>query len=70
MTTSTPEPQFEIRPLRDLVRAIGFAHVAYLLAQIADEQTEIARLKGDVRRARRCAHDARLLSNVATGLLE
>jgi hypothetical protein len=67
--TTAPE-QLEMRPLRDLVEAIGLAHVVYLLAQIADEETETARLKRTVTRATRCEHDARLPSSVAIRMLE
>jgi hypothetical protein len=69
VATSVPEQPAEPL-LRDLVRAIGLSHVVYLLAHIADEREQVARSVGDEGRARRYAHDGRVLGEAAIRLLE
>jgi len=69
MATRVPEQSVEPL-LRDLVRAIGFSHVVYLLAYIADEREQLARSAGDDRRAERYGHDARVLGEAAIRLLD
>ena len=69
MATSTPEDTDALRALRQLVAALGFAHVLYLLAEVADEQREAAADADDTERAKRARHDARILGEAAKQVL-
>ena len=55
--------------LRALVKALGVAHVVYLLAQIVEDDREAARLRQDMAGADRCVHDAKVLGEAAIRLL-
>ena len=69
MATSTPEHTHALHTLRPLVEALGFSHVLYLLAELADEQHDAARRADDATRVERSTHDARILGEAAKRLL-
>ena len=51
------------------VRTLGFSHVVYLLAQLADEEGDLAKVRQDAARANGAAHDAKALGETAMRLL-
>jgi hypothetical protein len=55
--------------LRELVSTLGFSHVVYLLAQLADEEGDLAKVREDAARASGAAHDAKVLGETAMRLL-
>lgn len=67
MATRSPEHD-DIVGLRESVKALGFAHVLYLLAQLADEQGDVAKARDDTGGATRAAHDAKVLGDAAMRL--
>ena len=69
MPISAPEQDDAVGVLRDLVRALGFSHVVYLLAQLADEAGDLAKIREDAGRANGAAHDAKVLGETAMRLL-
>ena len=69
MAISAPEQGDAVRVLRDLVRTLGFSHVVYLLAQLADEEGDLAKIREDAARANGAAHDAKVLGETAMRLL-
>lgn len=69
MAARSPEQDAAVGLLRELVRALGFSHVVYLLAQLADEQGDVARARDDAAGATRAAHDAKVLGDTAMRLL-
>lgn len=69
MATGAPEETDALRTLRKLAAALGFAHVVYLLAEVADEERDAATETDDTRRASRARHDARVLGEAAKQLL-
>lgn len=69
MATGTPEHTEALRTLRQLVEELGFAHVLYLLAELADEQRDAAARLDDATATKRAAHDARILGEAAKQLL-
>ena len=69
MAVRLPEQDAGVRMLRQLVRALGFSHVVYLLAQLADEQADVAKARDDATSATRAAHDAKVLGDAAIRLL-
>ena len=68
MATNTPEHTDAFRTLRPLVEGMGFAHVLYVLATLADEQHDAAVRLHDLTHATRAAHDARILGEAAKQL--
>jgi hypothetical protein len=70
MAVRSPEHDAGIRVLRELVATLGFSHVAYLLAQVADEQGDAAKAHDDATGATRAAHDAKVLGDAAIRLLD
>jgi len=69
MAAGAPEDTDALRALRDLASALGFAHVLYLLAEVADEQCDAAVQKNDAEHLNRARHDARILGEAAKQLL-
>ena len=69
MTTSAPGQGDPVDVLRELVRTLGFSHVVYLLAQLADEEGDLAKIREDAARANGAAHDAKVLGETAMRLL-
>jgi hypothetical protein len=69
MTTSVPGQGDAVGVLRELVRTLGFSHVVYLLAQLADEEGDLAKVRDDAARASGAAHDAKVLGETAMRLL-
>jgi hypothetical protein len=69
MATNTLEHGDAIRILRDLVKTLGFSHVVYLLAQLADEACGAATDHHGSARASSAAHDAKVLGEAAMRLL-
>ena len=69
MAMSTPGQGDAVGVLRDLVRTLGFSHVVYLLAQLADEECDLARVHEDAARVNSAAHDAKVLGETAMRLL-
>ena len=69
MATRPPEHDDAVRLLRELVKALGFSHVLYLLSQLADEQGDVAKAHDDTGGATRAAHDAKVLGDAAMRLL-
>jgi len=55
--------------LRELVSTLGLSHVVYLLAQITDEQRDVARACDDAAGDARAAHDTKVLGDTARRLL-
>ena len=64
------EHESDLWLLRALVKALGVAHVVYLLTQIVEDDREAARLRRDKVGADRCAHDAKVLGEAAIRLLK
>ena len=69
MARSTSEHTHALRTLRPLVEGLGFAHLVYLLAELADEQHAAAVSLDHAREAKRALHDARVLGEAAKQLL-
>ena len=69
MTTSAPGQGDAVGVLRELVRTLGVSHVVYLLAQLADEEGDLGKVRGDAARASGAAHDAKVLGETAMRLL-
>ena len=70
MAVRSPEHDASVRVLRKLVGTLGFSHVVYLLAQVADEQGDVAKAHDDATGATRAAHDAKVLGDAAIQLLD
>jgi hypothetical protein len=58
-----------VRQLRELVSTLGLSHVVYLLAQITDEQRDVARACDDAAGDARAAHDTKVLGDTARRVL-
>lgn len=69
MGSSDPEELKAMQHLKRTVDELGLAHVVYLLATIADQQSDLL-LKEDGVRAARLAHDAKVLGRTAITLLD
>jgi hypothetical protein len=54
--------------LERIVDELGLAHVVYLLADIADQRSDLLSTQ-DIARATRFAHDAKVLGRTAISLL-
>jgi hypothetical protein len=65
----TPEHGDAIPVLRGLVTTLGFSHVVYLLAQLADEEGDLAKAHEDAVGVHRAALNARVLGETAMRLL-
>jgi len=70
MAVRSPEHDAGICVLRELVGTLGLSHVVYLLAQVADEQGDVAKGHDDATAATRAAHDAKVLGDAAMRLLD
>lgn len=68
MGSSNPEELEAMRHLERIVDELGLAHVVYLLADIAEQQSDLL-LKNDGVKAARLAHDAKVLGRTAIVLL-
>jgi hypothetical protein len=68
MGSSNPEELEAMRHLERIVDELGFAYVVYLLADIAEQQSDRL-LKNDGVKAARLAHDAKVLARTAIVLL-
>jgi hypothetical protein len=68
MGNSNPEELQAMRHLKRIVDELGLAHVVYLLADIAEQQSDLWSTKDGVRAAR-LAHDAKVLGRTAIVLL-
>jgi hypothetical protein len=68
MERSNPDGPDTMQHLEKIVEELGLAHVVYLLADIADHQSDLLS-KSDTAQATRLAHDAKLLGRTAIVLL-
>ena len=68
MERSDPDGPDAMQHLEKIVDELGLAHVVYLLADIADHQSDLLS-KSDTAQAARLAHDAKLLGRTAIVLL-
>jgi len=68
MRSSNPEELEAVPHLEKIVDELGLAHVVYILAEIAEQQSDVL-LKKDGVRAARLAHDAKVLGRTAMVLL-
>jgi len=69
MGARSPEQEDAVRRLGDLVSTLGFSHVVYLLAQLADERGDAARARDNAAEAARAARNAKVLGDAAMRLL-
>ncbi len=69
MAVRSPEQDDAVRLLRELVSTLSVSHVVYLLAQIADEQRDLAKARDDAGGETRAAHNAKALGETAMRLL-
>lgn len=70
MAARRPREQDDaVRLLRELVSTLGVSHVVYLLAQITDEQRDVAKARADAAGDARAAHDTKVLGEAARRLL-
>lgn len=58
-----------VRQWRELVSTLGLSHVVYLLAQITDEQRDVARACDDAAGDACAAHDTKVLGDTARRVL-
>lgn len=58
-----------MRRWRELVSTMGLSDVVYLLAQITDEQRDVAKTRDDAAGDGRAAHDTKVLGDTARRLL-
>lgn len=58
-----------VRQWRELVSTLGLSHVVYLLAQITDEQRDVAKARDDTAGDARAAHDTKVLGDTARRVL-
>jgi hypothetical protein len=70
MAHSCPDEIEAARKLGELVEGLGLSHIVYLLADIADEQRDVALAVRDVARATKWAHDGKVLGRAAMTLFE
>jgi hypothetical protein len=70
MAYSCPDEVEAARKLGELVEGFGLCHIVYLLADIADEQRDVALAVQDVARATKWAHDGKVLGRAAMRLFE
>ena len=68
MGSSNPEELEAMQHLEKIVDELGLAHAVYLLADIAEQQSDLWSKKDSVRAAR-LAHDAKVLGRTAIVLL-
>jgi hypothetical protein len=68
MERSNPAGLDALQHLEKIVDELGFAHVVYLLADIADHQSDLLS-RSDTAQATRLAHDAKVLGRTAIVLL-
>ena len=68
MAADPSEPGETARALGDLVRTLGFSHVVYVLAQLADEERDRAIAGEDAVGATRAAFNAKVLGETAMRL--
>jgi len=68
MGSNNPEELEAVQHLERIVDELGLAHVVYLLADIAEQQSDLL-VKEDGVRAGRLAHDAKVLGRTAIVLL-
>ena len=68
MESNSSEELQAVQHLEEVVDELGLAHVVYLLAAIAEQQSNVL-LKEDGVRAARLAHDAKVLGRAAIVLL-
>ena len=69
MGSANREELHAIQHLKKTVDELGLAHVVYLLANIADQQSDLLLTEDSVRSAR-LAHDAKVLGRTAIVLLD
>ena len=69
MAARSPERDDRVRQLRDLVSTLGVSRVVCLPAQIADEQRDVGKARGDAAGDARAAHDAKVLEDTAPRLI-
>ena len=68
MGSNNREEVDAMRHLEKIVDELGLAHVVYMLADIAEQQSDQL-LKNDGIKAARLAHDAKVLARAAIALL-
>jgi hypothetical protein len=68
MRSNNPEEVDAMRHLEEIVDELGLAYVVYLLADIAEQQSDVLLKKDDIKAAR-LAHDAKVLARTAIVLL-
>lgn len=69
MAARSREQDDAVRLLRELVSTLGVSYVVYLLAQITDEQRDVAKARDDAAGDARAAHDTKVLGDAARRLL-
>jgi hypothetical protein len=68
MATADPEHIHAVQVLRTLVSTIGFAHVVYVLAELAKDRSDSTKIAGDSSQAERAARDSQVLREAAMRL--